>query len=143
MAAVISGHAPQLLHTMIRVRDLQAMLDFYCGMLGMHELRRIEFPADRYTLVFIGYDTTGPQVEFWHDWPDSQVAHAATAASHAAHAFHLGIGVYDIEGACAALAAAGITIRRGPAAMRPGGRVIALLDDPEGNEVELLARACS
>ncbi len=139
MTAVISGHAPQLLHTMIRVRDLQRMLDFYCGMLGMRELRRIEFPLDRYTLVFIGYDTAGPQVEFWHDWPDRPLAREAPAATHSAHAFHLGIGVRDIEGACAALAAAGVPIRRGPAAMRPGGRVIALLDDPEGNEVELLA----
>lgn len=139
MTAGIGAHAPQLLHTMIRVRDLRAMLDFYCAVLGMHELRRIEFPAQRYTLVFIGYGTAGPQVEFWHDWPDAVATHESAAAQHAVHPFHLGIGVRDIAGACAALTAAGVRIRCGPAAMRPGGRVIALLDDPEGNEVELLA----
>lgn len=139
MTSVIGAHAPQLLHTMIRVRDLATMLDFYCRLLGMQELRRIEFPADRYTLVFIGYGTGGPQVELWHDWPPAAgVRETSTVGAHA-HAFHLGIGVRDIAAACAALAAAGVPIRRGPAAMRPGGRVIALLDDPEGNEVELLA----
>ncbi len=139
MSALPATHEPQLLHTMIRVRDLAAMLDFYCRMLGMQELRRIEFPADRYTLVFIGFGTTGPQVEFWHDWPASTGVPETPAQKSAVHPFHLGIGVRDIAGACAALAAAGVRIRRGPAAMRPGGRVIALLDDPEGNELELLA----
>ncbi len=139
MTSVIGVHGPQLLHTMIRVRDLAAMLDFYCRLLGMQELRRIEFPADRYTLVFIGYGTAGPQVELWHDWPAVAGVRGTSTVEPAAHAFHLGIGVRDIAAACAALAAAGVPIRRGPAAMRPGGRVIALLEDPEGNEVELLA----
>ena len=139
MSALLGPHQPLLLHTMIRVRDLAAMLDFYCRLLGMQELRRIEFPADRYTLVFIGFGTTGPQVEFWHDWPAATGRHDSRSPATSAHSFHLGIGVRDIAGACAALAAAGVPIRSGPAAMRPGGRVIALLDDPEGNEVELLA----
>lgn len=141
MTAVLGAHAPRLLHVMIRVHDLPVMLDFYCDLLGMHELRRIDFPAQRYTLVFIGYDAAAAQVEFWHDWPDPDRTAAsprpAVVSPHAGG--HLGIGVRDISAACTALRAAGVNIRRGPAAMRPGGRVIALLDDPEGHEIELLA----
>ncbi|MFO1426112.1 MAG: VOC family protein [Steroidobacteraceae bacterium] len=136
-------HAPRYLHTMLRVRDLQAMLGFYCGLLGMHELRRIEFAAQRYTLVFIGYGDgrDDPQLELWHDWGDSPpAAPAAGAATEAErHLGHLGFGVRDIEGCVRKLAARGVAVRRAPAPMRPGGRVIALLADPEGNEVELLA----
>ena len=133
--APLAAHAPALLHAMLPVRDLDAMLGFYCGLLGMRELRRIEFEAERYTLVFIGYETSpqAPQVEFRHEWD------AATAPPPAPGRGHLGIGVVDIVAACATLAAHGVGIRRPPAPMRPGGRVIALLDDPEGNEVELLA----
>lgn len=133
--APLAGCAPRLLHTMLPVRDLEAMLGFYCGMLGMREIRRIEFPAERYTLVFIGYETTAdaPQVEFRYDWD------AHNAAPVPIRCGHLGIGVCDIAAAVDALAARGVPIRRRPAAMRPGGRLIALIEDPEGNEVELLS----
>jgi lactoylglutathione lyase len=135
-APALAAHAPRLLHTMLCVRDLDAMLGFYCGTLGMREIRRLGFPSEGYTLVFIGFDAgaDAPQVEFRHDWG------AAPAAAPAPRWHgHLGIGVQDIDAACARLAAQGVTIRRAPAPMRPGGRVIALIEDPEGNEVELLA----
>lgn len=136
-AAPLAPHTPRLLHTMLRVRDLDAMLGFYCGTLGMREIRRIEFPADGYTLVFVGFDD-GPdaaQVEFRHEWRavDAVPSHGQRWQGH------LGIGVRDIDAACTRLAAQGVPIRRAPAPMRPGGRVIALIEDPEGNEVELLA----
>ena len=132
----LAAHTPRLLHTMLVVRDLDAMLGFYCGLLGMREIRRIEFPADGYTLVFIGFGTAPDvaQIEFRHEWG----AAAAASAASTWHG-HFGIGVRDIEAACATLASRGVPVRRAPAAMRPGGRVIALLEDPEGNEVELLA----
>lgn len=131
----LAACAPRLLHAMLPVHDLEAMLGFYCGLLGMHEIRRIEFPAERYSLVFIGYETApeAPEVEFRHDW-DANAARPAPVREG-----HLGIGVRDIESAVATLAARGVPIRRPPGAMRPGGRVIALIEDPEGNEVELLA----
>lgn len=134
-AAPLASCSPRLLHAMLPVRDLEVMLGFYCGLLGMREIRRIEFPAERYSLVFIGYETApeAPQVEFRHDW-DAKPATAGRVREG-----HLGIGVRHIEAAVAALAARGVPIRRPPGAMRPGGRVIALIEDPEGNEVELLA----
>ncbi len=131
----LAAAAPRLLHTMLRIRDPEAMLAFYCGLLGMHELRRIEFPQERYTLIFIGYGRgrDDPQVELWYEWDRSEPYLAGERYGH------LGIGVRDIAAVCAELRARGACIRRDPAPMRPGGRVIALLEDPEGNEVELLA----
>jgi lactoylglutathione lyase len=133
---MIANHAPRLLHAMIRVRDLPRMLAFYCEVLGMRELRRIEMPELRRTLVFAGYgaDPAAAQVEFWHDWDD-----ASAPPGHAAPESHLGIGVRDIHGCVRALAAHGVKVTREPAPIRTGGRVIAMIEDPEGHEVELLA----
>jgi lactoylglutathione lyase len=139
--APLRSHAPRLLHAMLPVRDLDVMLGFYCGLLGMQELRRIEFQSERYTLVFIGYETAplAPQLEFRWQWDAARQPAATPVAAVPGAAGHIGIGVERIEAACATLAARGVPIRRAPAAMRPGGRVIALIEDPEGNEVELLA----
>lgn len=135
---MIENHAPRMLHTMIRVRDLPRMLAFYCEVLGMREIRRIEMPELRRTLVFAGYGghPSEAQVEFWHDWDD---ARSTPPVPTAAHESHLGIGVRDIHGCVRALAARGVRITREPAPIRAGGRVIAMLEDPEGHEVELLA----
>jgi lactoylglutathione lyase len=154
---------PRLLHTMVRVADLDRALAFWCGELGMRELRRIPFAEQRYTLVFVGYGhgADDPQVELWHDWSrpstaptdpllaagatDERPARVVTLhAAHAAHAarraapFHVGIGVDRIHEFCARLRERGVKVLRDPAPMRPGGRVIALIEDPDGNEVELL-----
>ncbi len=132
---MIASFEPRLLHAMLRVHDLPKMLGFYCGLLGMSELRRIEMPEQRRTLVFIGYGPapTDPQVELWHDWDT-----AGMPAPHDAAAGHLGIGVRDIARCVRELAAQGVAVRREPAPLRAGGRVIAMLEDPEGHEVELL-----
>ena len=135
---MIASHQPRLLHAMLRARDLPRMLGFYCGLLGMREIRRIEMPELRRTLVFAGFgaNPAEAQVEFWHDW---DAAGAAPPPARGAHDGHLGIGVRDIAGCIRTLAAQGVRITREPAPIRAGGRVIALLEDPEGNEVELLA----
>lgn len=131
----MTDHAPRLLHTMLHVRDLDAMIAFYCGRLGMREIRRIEFTEERYTLVFIGYgtDRNDPQLELWHEW-DRDTSYGPDTAYG-----HVGIGVKRIDEYCAMLREQGVPVLRGPAPMRPGGRVIALIADPEGHEVELLA----
>lgn len=131
----MNDHAPRILHTMLRVRDVEAMLGFYCGTLGMREVRRIEFPEQRYSLIFLGYGASkdDAQLELWHDWDRTDAPEHGTAYGH------IGIGVRGIHEFCASLRARGIVIRREPAPMRAGGRVIALIEDPEGHEVELLA----
>jgi lactoylglutathione lyase len=133
---MITPFEPRMLHTMLRVHDLPKMLNFYCVVLGMRELRRLEMPELRRTLVFIGYAGAAAeaQVEFWHDWDT-----AGTPVPHDAGAGHLGIGVRDIVQCVRELAAEGVLVRREPAPLRPGGRVIAMIEDPEGHEIELLA----
>lgn len=127
---------PRLLHTMLRVHDLTRMLGFYCDVLGMRELRRLEMPELRRTLVFLGYGRTRDeaQLEFWHDWDTAGMPVPLDAA-----AGHLGIGVSDINHCVRDLAAQGVPVRRAPAPLRPGGRIIAMIEDPEGHEVELLS----
>jgi lactoylglutathione lyase len=133
--AVTEGAAPRLLHTMLRTQRPDAMLAFYCGLLGMRELRRIEFAAQRYTLIFLGFESSAEasQLELWHEWD------RATPYLPGERFGHLGIGVQRLNSVCDALRERGVRVTREPAPMRPGGRVIALVEDPEGNEVELLA----
>lgn len=133
----LGAHAPQLLHAMIRVGDLERALGFYCGLLGLRELRRIAVPEQGLTLVFLGYPDAPPgamQIELWHEPAD----HGAQATREA-HGGHVGIGVRRLQDCVAQLAAQGVPVRRPPGPMRPGGRLIALVEDPDGHEVELLA----
>jgi lactoylglutathione lyase len=152
---------PRFLHAMVRVTDLERALKFWCGELGMRELRRIPFAEQRYTLVFLGFGQGGgvdePQIELWHDWsrpsaPTDPLLAAGASDERATRVvplhgaqvtrrgspFHVGIGVDRIHEFCARLKSRGVKVLRDPAPMRPGGRVIALVEDPEGNEVELL-----
>lgn len=150
---------PRFLHAMVRVTDLERALAFWCGELGMRELRRIPFAEQRYTLVFLGFGQGAeePQLELWHDWSraalptDPLLAAGASddrstrvVALHGgqvprrAAPFHVGIGVDRIREFVAHLKTRGVKVLREPAPLRPGGRVIALVADPDGNEVELL-----
>ncbi len=133
--SALAEAAPRLLHTMLHVSDPETMLGFYCGLLGMRELRRIEFPEERYTLIFVAFGTErhDSQLEFWYEWDRAEPYQRGERYGH------LGIGVRHIAAVCEELRARGVRVTRAPAPMRPGGRVIALIEDPEGNEVELLA----
>jgi lactoylglutathione lyase len=127
----------RIVHTMLRVRDLSRALGFYCGLLGMRERRRIEFASQRYTLAFLGYgdDPASPEIELWHDWDRA----SPWATGDEAAFGHVGIAVGDLGSVVETLRSAGVPVRREPGPMRPGGRPLALVLDPEGNEVELLA----
>lgn len=133
--SVAGGHAPQLLHAMVAVADLERSLGFYCGLLGMLEVRRIRVPERGLTMVFLGYADApagAMQLELWHEA-------GAPPAAPATHASHVGIGVRDLPGCVATLAARGVRVLREPGPMRSGGRAIAIVADPDGHEVELLA----
>ncbi|MBU3672204.1 MAG: lactoylglutathione lyase [Sinobacteraceae bacterium] len=126
--------SPRLLHAMLRVSDLQRSLDFYERHFGLREQRRIAFPEIPRTLVFLGAngdDGAGMQLELWHE-PIGPVE----AVSHNGH---LGIGVHQIDEFVATLAAQGVPVRQSPRALRPGGRRLAIITDPDGHELELLA----
>jgi lactoylglutathione lyase len=127
------GHH-RLLHTMVRVRDLDAAMDFYTGKMGMQVLRKREAPEGRYTNVFLGY---GPEreitvLELTYNW-DQQEPYELGAAFG-----HLAIGVGDIYEECKRLAAAGVKITRQPGPVQFGKTLIAFIEDPDGRKIELI-----
>src|SRR6478735_976333 len=96
------------LHTMVRVTDLDASLDFYCNKLGLKELRRVEVTLGRYTLVFLGADENpDAQVELTYNWDPEEYGGGRNFG-------HLAYGVDDIYAACQKLMDGGITINRPP-----------------------------
>jgi lactoylglutathione lyase len=126
----------QLLHTMIRVNDLDESLRFYCDHLGMQLLRRQEYPGGRFTLAFVGYgdEASHTVVELTYNWDTHQY--------DLGNAFgHLAIGVPDIYKFCDQLRAKGVKIVREPGPMKHGSTEIAFVEDPNGYRIELIQRS--
>jgi lactoylglutathione lyase len=123
----------RMLHTMIRVGDLERSLRFYCDVLGMHLLRRTDYPSGRFTLAFVGY---GPEdantvIELTHNWD--------SAAYELGSGFgHIALGVEDIYATCTELRARGARIVREPGPMKHGGSEIAFIEDPDSYRIELI-----
>ena len=126
----------RLLHTMIRVNDLDESLRFYCERLGMKLLRKQDYPGGRFTLAFVGYgdEATGSVVELTYNW---DTHHYDTGTGFG----HLAIGVSDIYKTCDELRAKGVKIVREPGPMKHGGTEIAFIEDPNGYRVELIQRS--
>ncbi len=123
----------RILHTMIRVGDLERSLAFYTGVLGMRLLRRRDYPEGRFTLAFVGYtdEAAGAAIELTHNWD--------TTGYEIGNGFgHIAIGVADAYRACAAIKAAGGTVTREAGPMKHGTTVIAFVRDPDGYLVELI-----
>jgi lactoylglutathione lyase len=119
----------KFLHTMVRVTDLEKSLHFYCDLLGLRELRRIENEGGRFTLVFLaapGDDAA--QVELTHNWDPGDYAIGRAFG-------HLAYEVDDIYAACAKLEAGGVTINRPP---RDGH--MAFVRSPDNISIELLQK---
>ncbi|MEB3200337.1 MAG: lactoylglutathione lyase [Synechococcaceae cyanobacterium] len=123
----------RLLHTMLRVGDLERSLSFYTAVLGMRLLRRKDYPNGRFTLAFVGYgeesDTT--VLELTHNWDTD---HYDLGSGYG----HIAIGVDDIHSTCAGIAAAGGRVVREPGPMKHGSTVIAFVEDPDGYRIELI-----
>ncbi|MFQ5467982.1 MAG: lactoylglutathione lyase [Kiloniellaceae bacterium] len=126
----------RLLHTMIRVKDLEKSMDFYTRLLGMKLLRKTDYPSGEFTLVFVGYgdESDDAVIELTHNWGQEEPYDLGTGFGH------LAIGVPDIYGTCEALAKAGVNIPRPPGPMKHGGSVIAFVEDPDGYKFELIER---
>ena len=115
------------LHTMVRVTDLDASLDFYCNKLGLKEQRRIDVEAGRFSLIFLGApDNPDSQVELTYNWDPEEYAGGRNFG-------HLAYAVKDIYAACQRLMDGGVTINRPP---RDGH--MAFVRSPVGISVELL-----
>jgi len=138
MAASDSGNGNfRLLHTMLRVRDLDKSIDFYTRHLGMKELRRKDFPSGEFTLAFVGYgdEVDHTVLELTHNWDQEEPYELGDGFGHIA------IGVPDIYGVCEKLEAEGVSIPRPPGPMKHGGPEIAFIEDPDGYKIELIQRS--
>jgi len=123
----------RLLHTMIRVGDLDRSIAFYTDVLGMKLLRRKDYPGGRFTLAFVGYDDEQKSavIELTHNWD--------TDAYDLGNGFgHIAIGVADIYATCERIRASGGEITREPGPMKHGSTVIAFVKDPDGYQIELI-----
>ena len=124
----------QMLHTMLRVRDLDKSIDFYTKFLGMTLLRKREVPEAKYTYVFVGYgpEDTHAVLELSYNWEQDEDYEIGTAYGHIA----LGVrGIYDI---CDKLEAAGVKIPRKPGPVKHGTTHIAFIEDPDGYKIEIV-----
>ncbi len=137
----------QFLHSMLRVSDPQATIDFF-RLIGLEERRRRDVPQGKFTLIFLGAGDDVAEVELTHNWDDEQVAlspgegYAARGAAHLSHGYaggrnfgHLAFRVEDIYATCLKLSEAGVTINRPP---RDGH--MAFVRSPDGISVELLQK---
>ena len=124
----------QMLHTMLRVRDLDKSIDFYTKFLGMTLLRKREVPEAKYTNVFVGYgpEDTHAVLELTYNWEQDEDYEIGTAYGHIA----IGVrGIYDI---CDKLEAAGVNIPRKPGPVKHGTTHIAFIEDPDGYKIEIV-----
>jgi len=123
----------RMLHTMLRVGDLERSLRFYTQVLGMRLLRRKDYPEGRFTLAFVGYGDEAQHtvLELTHNW-DTTVYEIGTGFGHVA------LGVDDIYRTCDELRTKGARIVREPGPMKHGGSEIAFIEDPDGYRIELI-----
>lgn len=123
------------LHTMLRVRDLDASIAFYTKFLGMKELRRRDVPEGKYTLAFIGYgdESSNTVLELTYNW-------GKTDYELGTYFGHLALSVPDIYKTCDELKAAGVKIPRPPGPVQFGTTVIAFIEDPDGYKIELIEK---
>lgn len=126
----------RLLHTMIRVFDLDKSIDFYTRHLGMTLLRRNDYPGGRFTLAFVGYgdEASNAVIELTHNWDQDEPYEKGTGFGH------LAVGVPDIHATCDALAKDGVPIPRPPGPMKHSTTVIAFIEDPDGYKIELIEK---
>lgn len=123
----------RILHTMLRVGDLDKSVEFYTKILGMKELRRKEYPDGKFTLAFLGYgdEANNTVLELTYNWGVENYE-LGTAFGH------LAIGVSDVYEACEKMKAMGGKIIRDAGPMNAGTTIIAFLEDPDGYEIELI-----
>ena len=124
-----------MLHTMLRVGNLDKSLVFYIEVLGMKLLRKREYPTGRFTLAFVGYGTEDENtvLELTHNWD--------TKDYDIGNGFgHIALGVQNIYKTCASIEKNGYKIHRKPGPMKHGTTIIAFIEDPDGYKIELIDR---
>jgi lactoylglutathione lyase len=125
----------RILHTMLRVGDLQRSIDFYTKVLGMKLLRKSDNPEYKYTLAFVGYGSNPEhaELELTYNYGVDQYEMGSAYG-------HIAISADDIYQACEAVRANGGKVTREPGPVKGGTTVIAFVTDPDGYKVELIER---
>lgn len=123
----------RILHTMLRVGDLERSIQFYRDVLGMTEISRKDYPDGKFTLAFLGYGRNPEQaeIELTHNW-------GVTGYELGTAYGHIALGVDDIHKTCDRIRSAGGKITREPGPMKHGTTVIAFVQDPDGYKIELI-----
>ncbi len=123
----------RLLHTMLRVGNLEASLKFYCELLGMKLLRQKDYPGGEFTLAFVGYgdESDHSVIELTYNWGQDKYDLGNAYG-------HIALGVDDIYSTCEQIKAQGGKVVREPGPMKHGSTVIAFVEDPDGYKVELI-----
>jgi len=125
----------RILHTMLRVGDLQRSIDFYTKVLGMRVLRRTEYPDGKFTLAFVGYgdESETAVLELTHNWGVDKYE-LGTGYGHVA------VEVDDAYAACEETRRRGGKVTREAGPMKHGTTVIAFVEDPDGYKIEFIQR---
>ena len=129
----------RILHTMLRVGNLQRAIDFYTQVLGMQLLRTSENPEYQYSLAFVGYEGGNPgqaEIELTYNW-GTETYDMGTAYGHIA------VAVADAKAACEKIRAAGGNVTREAGPVKGGTTVIAFVTDPDGYKIELIQRGAA
>ena len=123
----------RMLHTMLRVGDLDKSIAFYCDILGMQLLRRKDYPGGEFTLAFVGYgeEKDNTVIELTYNWGVSEYDLGKGYG-------HIALGVDDIYGTCDRIKSQGGKVSREPGPMKHGSTVIAFVEDPDGYKIELI-----
>ena len=125
----------RLLHTMLRVGDLQRSIDFYTRILGMTLLRTSENPEYKYSLAFVGFgkNPDHAEIELTYNWGVDKYDLGSAFG-------HIALGVSDVAATCERIRGAGGNITREPGPVKGGTTVIAFVTDPDGYKIELIQR---
>jgi len=126
----------RILHTMLRVGDLERSIRFYSEVLGMRLLRRRDVPDGKFTLAFLGYrdESEAAAIELTYNWGVDRYELGDAYG-------HIAIAVEDARAACEEIRRRGGLVTREAGPMKHGGTVIAFVQDPDGYKIELIERA--
>jgi lactoylglutathione lyase len=123
----------RMLHTMLRVGNLEESLKFYCDVLGMKLLRQKDYPSGEFTLAFVGYgeESSHTVIELTYNWGVDKYDLGNAYG-------HIALGVDDIYDTCEKIQVLGGKVTREPGPMKHGSTIIAFVEDPDGYKIELI-----
>ena len=127
----------RILHTMLRVGDLDKSIDFYVNRLGMSLIRRKDYPHGEFTLAFVGYgpEKDNTEIELTHNWSKKSEDYDLGDKYG-----HIAIGVKDIHSTCQNLEDNGCKVTTKPKTMKNSSTLLAFVEDPDGYKIELIER---